>query len=595
MESWFTDYAVSRPSEALVWESTLLSFTQKFKNDSLLAITHNYLGVLYRNNSMLDSGLAHQVRSVSYSFAAEDTIYWIKTLGNLASCYQEMNLYTAATEANYKAIQLADIKKDTVRSIILHFNLGALHIITQNIPAGRRTLETALDLSTGSGNLQFIPDILLGLAAIEHEEGNYLVARSYWSRVLEFAERAENPRLISMALSNMAVTEQELQNWDTAAIILRRAYKIDQEIGNPLFIANSSLNLGSALIQVGKPEEAKPYLEESMAIYGEEGVATQQPGVYRLLSTTMRDLGEWESAYHYALTWKSLSDSMIGIDYKLEVSKLEQRYQNEKDALKIAEMERDGERDRSRYGITLLALIGGIGILLALLGLLVLIQRKRQSEQKRRSLELEHKLLQAQMNPHFLFNSLNTLRHFHLQKEFDKADEYLVQFSQMLRGVLENSNQTLVSLEEELDTLKDYISIEQMRFDKTFSFDIQVDPGIVKELVMVPPLVLQPFVENAIVHGILPCDREGSLEISIHPDGDKHLRCLIRDNGVGIQVSQKSKEGKKKHHKSHGIQITRDRLGGPDRVAIREMVSEGGAVMGTEVEIMLDLNHFNSN
>ena len=590
MLDWYTDFAKAYPQEGLKWEPVLQSFATRFEDDSLLALTHNLMGTMYRSNAIMDSAMINQMRAVSYAFAAEDTIFWIKTLANLSSTYQDQADFASAIKINFKALELAEQEKDTNVVLVLHINRSYLYTITEDLDLARHSLETALELSHAWGDLRYIPDILIGLATTEQLSENLELARSYWLNALSYAQENDQIRMESIVLSNLALTMEKMEDWDTAIVLLKQAYKIDHEMENPMFIANSGLSLGGALAHVGEHEAAKPYLEEAISIYDIYGLPENAVDVYRLLSESMEPLDEWKLAYQYALKWKYLSDSLLSLDYKVEVAELEKKYQNEKDALTILELERQGERDQWRFQTIVISLVGGIGILVALLTAIILYSRKRQSDAKRAALELEHRLLQAQMNPHFLFNSLNTLRHFHLQQEFGKADEYLVRFSHMLRGVLENSNQQLVTLEDELETLKDYISIEKMRFGKEFTYEIEIDEDIEEDIAMVPPLVLQPFVENAILHGIANSPRDGALKIVVSPVSEDKLRCLIQDNGVGYEVSRRRKESSTRRP-SRGIEITKGRLGGQERVTIRERKGPQGGVEGTDVEIIMDFKY----
>lgn len=174
--------------------------------------------------------------------------------------------------------------------------------------------------------------------------------------------------------------------------------------------------------------------------------------------------------------------------------------------------------------------------------------------------EMENQILRAQMNPHFLFNSLNSIRYFILTKETDKAANYLTKFSRLIRLILENSNQNKVSLQSELELIKLYVGLEQIRFDEKFSFDLKVAPDIDSSQILIPPMIIQPFLENAILHGIHPKSEYSTLSLKISQTLDGGLKCSIIDDGIGRQKAQKIKSEKATNQKSMGMSITEKRL-----------------------------------
>lgn len=174
--------------------------------------------------------------------------------------------------------------------------------------------------------------------------------------------------------------------------------------------------------------------------------------------------------------------------------------------------------------------------------------------------ELEMKALRSQMNPHFLFNSLNSIRCYVLKEEFDNATGYITKFSKLLRLILHNSRRNTISLSEELETLRIYIEFEQMRFDNGFEYQESIQEGLDFDKIMIQPMTMQPFVENAIWHGLMPKEDNRVLTLSI-TRLDGMLTIIIEDNGVGRGSSGKMKqEDDHSASKSYGLQITRERF-----------------------------------
>lgn len=205
---------------------------------------------------------------------------------------------------------------------------------------------------------------------------------------------------------------------------------------------------------------------------------------------------------------------------------------------------------------------GSISALIAIILVLLIIWRMRTARQRSqlnlRISTLQAKALQAQMNPHFVFNALNAIQFMVGKKHSDDASEYLAMFAQLIRINLELSGKQWVSLEEELQGLETYLELEKMRFSGLTYF-IKIDPHIQQERFKIPPLILQPFAENAILHGILPLESaSGEVEIEIKQLVNKQmLEITILDNGIGLKASQRQK---RKTHASKGIKLIEERL-----------------------------------
>ncbi|MNU52249.1 Sensor histidine kinase YehU [compost metagenome] len=174
-----------------------------------------------------------------------------------------------------------------------------------------------------------------------------------------------------------------------------------------------------------------------------------------------------------------------------------------------------------------------------------------------RMIELEQMALSAQMNPHFIFNSLNSIHSFLLYEENENAEKYLIRFSKLIRQTLTNSRMSYITVEEEYEMLKNYILLEQMRFKNTFAFEIDCDLKNLPFHPFIPPMLIQPYVENAIIHGLIKRSEGGELFLKFYME-DKFLKVLIQDNGIGYSESMKRQRDT--GHKSYGTQITEERL-----------------------------------
>ena len=191
----------------------------------------------------------------------------------------------------------------------------------------------------------------------------------------------------------------------------------------------------------------------------------------------------------------------------------------------------------------------------------ILKRQKEKASIDKQMNRLEQQALQSMMNPHFIFNVMNSIQQFINSNDKDKANHYLSEFARLIRMNLELSIKQIISLEDEINYLELYLSLEKIRFGERFTYEIMVSSAIDDDETMVPPMMIQPFLENAIWHGILPLQGNGYVKLSIEKTPDNLLRILIVDNGVGIKASpETSQEEKKGKHKSRGMSMTYQRL-----------------------------------
>jgi sensor histidine kinase YesM len=234
-----------------------------------------------------------------------------------------------------------------------------------------------------------------------------------------------------------------------------------------------------------------------------------------------------------------------------------------------------------------------------------IVDKTRELEQERSArikASLEQQLtrsqmtnLRLQMNPHFIFNALNSIRHLVLKKDFRTASAHIGDFARLLRLILQNTSQTNISLQDELDTLGLYLGFEQRRFGERLSYEITVGKGLNPDNVQIPPMLIQPFVENAVWHGLMHKKEPGKIWIELHRDKD-HLQVQVRDNGIGRQKSQEIRGKRAGAEKSYGLSITKDRLAlmerlkqGKGHFEVKDLVNEAGEPAGTQVDMCIPL------
>ena len=213
---------------------------------------------------------------------------------------------------------------------------------------------------------------------------------------------------------------------------------------------------------------------------------------------------------------------------------------------------------------------------------------------RKEALQSKISALRAQMNPHFMFNALNTIQEFIVTNEREIASEYLADFADLMRKYLDQSRQEMISLNEEVETMQLYLSLEQLRFEQEFEFSIECSEKVNMSEERIPVMLLQPFVENAIRHGLLHLKGKKRLYLHIDSLEPGHLRITIEDNGIGREAAEKLRAKTRKKHKSFATSAIQDRVellnkSGLAKIELRyeDLKKTAGKATGTRVHLTL--------
>lgn len=386
-------------------------------------------------------------------------------------------------------------------------------------------------------------------------------ARYYLDLLPPFLAEFPNPEFAVALRSFRANLYYQKREFDSAAIFAKEVVATrEKQDGDPNVLATARYSTAGALLEENKAGEAAPYLMQAKAYYD----TTAHP-----LEDELTDLNENLAMYYIlrgprdsAFTYfkKTLDGKKNQYDQqRLSIlSEMEAAYslrEKEESIERLSSRQRSTEERLRQRNILLLAIGTAFLLALTLAILFWTLQRQRKLKAQKEKLELEQRLLRSQMEPHFIFNTLSVLQSLIAEGRNEKSIRYLNQFARLLRLSLENSRENFVPLEDEVEALQSYVSLQQMRFDNSFDYTIEVYDGYAEEELLLPPMLLQPFVENAIQHGLRNLGQKGMLHISIRRQ-DRALLCVIEDNGNGAPSLPEHSQQKK----SLSTIITRERL-----------------------------------
>ena len=312
-----------------------------------------------------------------------------------------------------------------------------------------------------------------------------------------------------------------------------------------------------------------------------------------IITTSIRQIytktGDLRKALEYQKKAETTSRNTMRTEFNEQIELLQANFEHEKSNEQISRLSAEKELQQMKLARSRL-LLAGFGICATVLILVILLYYQRNRlKNRQKTLILEQKLLRSQMNPHFLFNSLTSIQNFIVSEKPDAASIYLSKFSKLVRNILDNSVEEYVPLEKEISTIENYIELQKVRWAGKFDYCIKIAPEIDDENIMIPPMLAQPFIENAIEHGVKHRETPGFIDIRFTRI-DHSIIFEVEDNGVGREKAREFESLSNDGHRSMATSITRERLDAINKkqhrkitLHITDLKNELGEATGTLV------------
>lgn len=568
------------------YANQLLSIGQKSNNDEWVSIALLELGEVALSNKEYDKADSLVNQSIVLFDNLSDhprlsSYYFVKGKILFSTGYQEeaLNFY-------YKSVEVSSKEEDSYK-IYTH-----IARILQN----NRDSKNALDYHKKS---------IVG--AMRNEDWNALVrtylnlcilyngkatlnvdSSAYYGRLAIKVSDEKSLKLLNVHAINVTAAPiirqgllEEGIEMAKQALAFGREYKLPDRSRYVQYI-----NLGFAYAEQGKLSLASQWLDSSRLMYA-AGTDNE-----RLAYTIEKYKGNYQKALDHFEIYNAQYDSVIEQNYEKKFSSLQARLeanQKEKEVNKLQKEATLNELKLRKQRSTIFIIIALL-VVLSSLGIAYFFWNKARKE--RVISTLRQKLLSTQLNPHFMFNSLNAIQQFLLKKEPEEAGKYLGIYSTLMRQILDHSRSEYVTIGEEVAMLTNYLDLQKIRFDYGFHYEIIVDEELDTDYLGIPPLFAQPFVENSLEHGLFKSKGENSIRIYFETISTKAVQLRIEDSGKGIDETKASNSS----HTSHATNITEERLAIYKNVlrekiqlAITNIKDQNGGVAGLKVEIALPL------
>jgi hypothetical protein len=528
-----------------------------------------WLGQALYSQDNFEEALTTDKKSVFYLEQLDDWEGQGKTWAWIGMIYATLGNYDSSFYYSSKSLLIRQKMSDHACVVLSFINMGQLYKAAGSFLEARDYYDQGLSY------------------AMNHNLNNYTVSWTYFELVGTYY------RLINLPDSSYLFLQKSLQV-DSANEMTRISYaetllmKEQYDSALKIFLkpvagfrsGNDKWDLMRALLDIAKTyfkkgdnKTALSYALETSSIAKQSGAKQFKLEGYLLLSRLYSQMNEYDSAYYFLQKFTALKDSIVNSQFlwKLSNYKKQADFKKQMDQLALLDKENRIKEEKLKQETYLKWILIASLLIVLLSGVIIyknlalkrknekLVNRGKQAELQQHVTELEMQALRAQMNPHFIFNCLSSINRFILKNESEAASNYLTKFSRLIRTVLANSGKPFIRLEEELEMLALYLDMEKLRFRDSFSYSIKFIDSIDDDNVWVPPLLLQPFVENAIWHGLMHKDGQGHLDIELSME-NKVLTCAITDDGIGRAMAAAIKSKSSEKQKSMGLKITGDRL-----------------------------------
>ncbi len=593
------------PRKSIEYAGKALLLAKKYNLPLEEYYAYYNLSSSYGGNDTLNYSVHYAQKALEVAKKINDSLLIARAYFGLGTVYNGKDDYEKALEnllMSYKIVQ--DIyKNDTVantqRLAFIANNVGIVYNRLGNADKALEYYNKSLNLKSRLNDSLAVANALNNIGLIYSNKREFEKARKYYEKSLEIKKKFKDKFVIAETEYNifeLLILENKYKEALDFYNVMESNFTI-LDARTQLLLLNS---LASIYIKLNKLNKADSVLREAIRLALKTGARKPLANSYQLLSEYYAKTGSYKKAFEYQSKYIHLNDSLLNSEMISKISEVNAKYETEKKEKQIALLQRDKLKTDAALNkqkiVKLYYAIASIIILVSsvLIILIIWYRQKRKSEKLlTKSIETEQRLLRSQMNPHFIYNTLNSVQGFISAKNDFMAMKFLSKFGTLMRNILENSRHNLVPLNEEIDTLKLYIDMEHLRKKDAFDYKIDISDDIDTEFVLVPPLIIQPFVENAIKHGFRNLNRKGELLIRIKKENEQ-LIVEISDNGMGRDKAllEKSINGEKR--KSLGMELTSERISLLKKVHAKEasfsvfdLKDDDGNATGTRVVINL--------
>ena len=562
----------ANPQKAFSYVEDALTKSIETKNLRSEALCYYYLGDI--NLSLLQYDL-----SANYFKKALNIYEYLNSEYNINNTYWQLGLvYEAknnpetALQYYFKYLDYSEKNNSVNNTIDAKYSIVRMYKQLGDDNKALKYLSEIQSTEKGRNNPE-------GVAEANEEIGDIYLSRDApamaiekYNKSVKSARQAKSKKRVTQSLDKLGTAYRKASKYDEELEVREQSLAIKEELNLEEELADDNISIGEIYIQQNKADKAVEYIQKSIDISTRTGNIEQKGKAYKTLSDAYKRKGDYSSALLAYQEYSNLVDALHEKQAQELTGKLELIATANRELQRLDLLEKDNELNRKAVAVlqkeqdlrdkqirtqkTVTIILIFVIIALSISSFFVY----RSDLQKRKAnMLLALKSLRSQMNPHFIFNSLNSVNSFIAQNNERQANKYLSEFSQLMRAVLENSKHDFIPLSDEIAILKLYLKLEHFRFNDKFDYTFDIDEEIDTGSIEIPPMLIQPYIENAVWHGLRYKEEKGMLSVKIEKE-KKFLMVVIADNGIGRDKSIELKTKHQKSSKSTGLKNIKNRL-----------------------------------
>ncbi|MCF8302000.1 MAG: tetratricopeptide repeat protein [Bacteroidales bacterium] len=609
----YTGYALAYQLKGM-HDSTLRYHTLAYKvgksinNLKMISFAENEKGSAFLSLNKPDSALFHYKVALEAKKEQGDSTKIASVLNNISLAYYKMGIYEKAIEAQLQSMKIKeklDTRKDRSYASSL-LNIGSLYLKLKKYDKSGEFLTRAYQYSHDHQLDRLSGHAALNLGINYKNSDKLDSAVYYYNKAIAIYDELGLKSSTGRAYANLGLLHKERKEYGKSLDYLNKAIAISRAAGNNYATSMRSSHIAEIHMLENRLQEARPHIFKALGLAKGVNSPELDMNVYSILSDFYARTGDYKKSLTYFKRYKDVQDSLFSAESQEKINELQTKYETEKkeqtiaqlkNQQKIKELEISKQQAAIRQQRIMIILTVVIFALFLIAGYLLfnrfkLKQKNLQDKLARQKVEIEQRLLRSQMNPHFIFNSLVSVQSYIRNNEPEKAQEYLSNFSNLMRLILENSRKSFVPLSDEIKLLELYIELEKLRFSKKIEHHIHhnVDEP---DFIGIPPMMIQPFVENSIKHAFKDTEKDGLLEVNFLLNNGL-MKCEISDNGVGREKAFQDKQRETTGHHSLGVQVISERIellrnewNKKISLAYEDLKDDDGNPSGTKVNLLL--------
>ncbi len=541
------------------------------RNQIMQSESYSNLAINFMYMNQKDSSLFYADKAIDAARKAKDKSVLSKAFNTQARIYDFFGQVELSVSKNLICLRMAEEARNIWLLAKYCREIGQDQKLILNFKDAERYFRRSLSYAEQIHDERQMGLALTNIAGLQLDKKNYKAAIENANQSIRYLSKLNDFNGLGETHNILGMVYKEQKNYSMASSNFNQALVYYESTSNKEKIAGVYHNVGTVFKEQGKYANALNYLNRSIEIREQYGAQNQIYHTYRTIADVYKDLHDEHNALKYMELYLNYLDSNTTLQAATKIAELSESYRSEQrerlinsqaDSIQRQRRERDLaatrlENSQLRNNFQMYIIIAFI-IIIVMGGIIVFFRwNQTKIKQQQREAEMSQTLLRTQMNPHFVFNAMSVIQSYIYENDTVNSSRFLVNFSRLMRLILENSPKEHIPISTEIEILEKYLEMQKLRFQDRFEFEVDADEQLFDDSAIIPPMITQPFIENAIEHGQLHTIEGGFIHVSFRKENEMLLISII-DNGVGRKHSKANK--KSSAHKSMAMDITSQRI-----------------------------------